>query len=148
MATTRGLRVVNADGDAGEHARLLPVNAVAGVRLAATAAASHAQGAADHDPHALGRRDHGLGPGERYMQDSGLGCGGQPGGQGRRVSKTRLFLAELLGTFILMLFGIGTNAQSKFSADADGGYLAKMIGWGFAVAMVRGTWALWRCLSS
>lgn len=32
---------------------------------------------------------------------------------------------------------LGCNAQSKFSHEADGAYLSKMLGWGIAVMMVR-----------
>lgn len=138
MATTRGLRVVNGDEDGGEAARLLPVNSVAGAAHLTGGSGAH-HSATD----ASTRVTHGsVGVLSSDKSRSRSGAHGAElqstsGGAAPPVSKTRLFLAELLGTFTLMLFGIGTNAQSKLSVDADGSYLSKMIGWGFAVAMVR-----------
>ncbi len=43
--------------------------------------------------------------------------------------------AELLGTFILMVFGTGVVAQVVLSGGTAGNYLSISIGWGIAVAM-------------
>jgi MIP family channel proteins len=41
--------------------------------------------------------------------------------------------AEFLGTFILIVFGVGVVAQTVLSRDANGSYLGINIGWGLAV---------------
>jgi MIP family channel proteins len=43
--------------------------------------------------------------------------------------------AEFLGTFILIVFGVGVVAQTVLSKDAAGSYLAINIGWGLAVML-------------
>lgn len=43
--------------------------------------------------------------------------------------------AELLGTFILIAFGVGVVAQTVLSRNANGSYLAINIGWGLAVML-------------
>ncbi|MBZ5560488.1 MAG: aquaporin, partial [Acidobacteriia bacterium] len=48
---------------------------------------------------------------------------------------TRELLAEFLGTFVLIVFGVGVVAQVVLSKQANGGYLSINIGWGLAVAM-------------
>jgi len=50
-------------------------------------------------------------------------------------SLTRELLAEFLGTFVLIVFGVGVVAQVVLSKQANGGYLSINIGWGLAVAM-------------
>ncbi|MBZ5560751.1 MAG: MIP family channel protein [Acidobacteriia bacterium] len=47
----------------------------------------------------------------------------------------RELLAEFLGTFVLIVFGVGVVAQVVLSKQANGGYLSINIGWGLAVAM-------------
>jgi MIP family channel proteins len=47
----------------------------------------------------------------------------------------RELLAEFLGTFVLIMFGVGVVAQVVLSKQANGGYLSINIGWGLAVAM-------------
>ena len=44
-------------------------------------------------------------------------------------------LAEFLGTFILIVFGVGVVAQVVLSKQTAGSYLSINIGWGLAVAM-------------
>ena len=44
-------------------------------------------------------------------------------------------MAELLGTFVLMTFGLGVVAQVVLSDDEKGQYLSINIGWGLAVAL-------------
>jgi MIP family channel proteins len=44
-------------------------------------------------------------------------------------------LAELLGTFVLIVFGVGVVAQVVLSGNANGTYLSINIAWGLAVAM-------------
>lgn len=43
--------------------------------------------------------------------------------------------AEFLGTFILIVFGVGVVAQTVLSRDASGSYLAINLGWGLAVML-------------
>jgi MIP family channel proteins len=43
--------------------------------------------------------------------------------------------AEFLGTFILIVFGVGVVAQTVLSRGANGSFLAINIGWGFAVVL-------------
>ena len=47
----------------------------------------------------------------------------------------RELLAEFLGTFVLIVFGVGVVAQVVLSKQANGGYLSINIAWGLAVAM-------------
>jgi MIP family channel proteins len=44
-------------------------------------------------------------------------------------------LAEFLGTFVLIMFGVGVVAQNVLSKGANGSYLAINLGWGLAVTM-------------
>jgi MIP family channel proteins len=44
-------------------------------------------------------------------------------------------LAEFLGTFVLIAFGVGVVAQFVLSKGAAGSYLAINVGWGLAVTM-------------
>lgn len=44
-------------------------------------------------------------------------------------------LAEFLGTFVLIVFGVGVVAQVVLSRSTAGGYLSINIAWGLAVAM-------------
>jgi MIP family channel proteins len=48
---------------------------------------------------------------------------------------TREVLAEFLGTFVLIVFGVGVVAQVTLGAGETGGYLSINIGWGLAVTM-------------
>jgi MIP family channel proteins len=48
---------------------------------------------------------------------------------------SRELLAEFLGTFILIVFGVGVVAQVVLSKQTAGSYLSINIGWGLAVAM-------------
>jgi MIP family channel proteins len=43
--------------------------------------------------------------------------------------------AEFLGTFILIVFGVGVVAQTVLSRGANGSYLAINLGWGLAVML-------------
>src|SRR5512145_2084422 len=43
--------------------------------------------------------------------------------------------AELLGTFILIVFGVGVVAQTVLSREANGSFLAINLGWGLAVML-------------
>lgn len=43
--------------------------------------------------------------------------------------------AELLGTFILIIFGVGVVAQTVLSRENNGSYLAINLGWGLAVML-------------
>jgi MIP family channel proteins len=43
--------------------------------------------------------------------------------------------AEFLGTFILIVFGVGVVAQTVLSKGANGSYLAINLGWGLAVML-------------
>lgn len=45
----------------------------------------------------------------------------------------REVLAEFLGTFVLIVFGVGVVAQVVLSGETAGGYLSINIGWGLAV---------------
>eukprot|EP00795_Rhopilema_esculentum_P013141 gene13141-3933_t len=45
----------------------------------------------------------------------------------------REFLAEMMGTFILMVFGIGSVAQLKLGKEVLGGFLSVNISWGLGV---------------
>jgi MIP family channel proteins len=47
----------------------------------------------------------------------------------------RELLAEFLGTFVLIVFGVGVVAQVVLSKQTAGTYLSINIGWGLAVAM-------------
>ena len=47
----------------------------------------------------------------------------------------REILAEFLGTFVLIVFGVGVVAQVLLSRNAAGGYLLINIAWGLAVTM-------------
>lgn len=51
----------------------------------------------------------------------------------------RKFFAEFIGTFILIAFGCGVNAQSTLSRSQAGTFLSVNLGWGWGVAM--GVWA-------
>jgi MIP family channel proteins len=48
---------------------------------------------------------------------------------------TREMLAEFLGTFVLIVFGVGVVAQVLLSRNAAGSYLSINIAWGLAVTM-------------
>ena len=48
---------------------------------------------------------------------------------------SREVAAEFLGTFILIVFGVGVVAQTVLSANANGSFLAINIGWGLAVML-------------
>lgn len=48
---------------------------------------------------------------------------------------TREVLAEFLGTFVLIVFGVGVVAQVVLGKGAAGTYLSINIGWGLAVVM-------------
>src|SRR5580765_8981803 len=50
-------------------------------------------------------------------------------------SLTREILAEFLGTFVLIVFGIGVVAQTVLSKGTAGTTLSINISWGLAVAM-------------
>lgn len=43
--------------------------------------------------------------------------------------------AEFLGTFVLIVFGVGVVAQTVLSRNANGSYLAINLGWGLAVML-------------
>lgn len=43
--------------------------------------------------------------------------------------------AEFLGTFVLIVFGVGVVAQTVLSGGANGSFLAINLGWGLAVAL-------------
>ncbi|MGE0813558.1 MAG: MIP family channel protein [Vicinamibacterales bacterium] len=47
----------------------------------------------------------------------------------------RELLAEALGTFVLIAFGVGVVAQTVLSASANGSYLAINLGWGIGVTL-------------
>lgn len=47
----------------------------------------------------------------------------------------REVLAEFLGTFVLMVFGVGVVAQVVLSRETAGGYLSINLAWGLAVTM-------------
>ncbi|MBA3270089.1 MAG: aquaporin, partial [Acidobacteria bacterium] len=48
---------------------------------------------------------------------------------------SREAVAEFLGTFVLIVFGVGVVAQRVLSSDANGSYLAINLGWGLAVML-------------
>ncbi len=48
---------------------------------------------------------------------------------------TRELLAEFLGTFVLIVFGVGVVAQVLLSRNTAGTYLSINIAWGLAVTM-------------
>jgi MIP family channel proteins len=48
---------------------------------------------------------------------------------------TREVLAEFLGTFVLIVFGVGVVAQVVLSGNTNGQYLSINLGWGLAVTM-------------
>lgn len=52
-----------------------------------------------------------------------------------RTAVDRETLAEFLGTFVLMMFGIGVVAQFVLSRGAAGSPLSVNLGWGLAVAL-------------
>ena len=47
----------------------------------------------------------------------------------------REMLAEFLGTFVLIVFGVGVVAQAVLSRNTAGTYLSINIAWGLAVTM-------------
>lgn len=47
----------------------------------------------------------------------------------------RELLAEFLGTFMLIAFGVGVVAQTVLSGNANGSYLGINLGWGIAVLL-------------
>ena len=51
----------------------------------------------------------------------------------RSLVKLKEFLAELVGTCVLLMFGCGCVAQSVLSGGANGGMLSINIGWGLGV---------------
>jgi MIP family channel proteins len=51
------------------------------------------------------------------------------------TATTREALAEFLGTFVLMLFGIGVVAQVSLGGGATGQYLSINLAWGLAVTL-------------
>ena len=53
----------------------------------------------------------------------------------RRAETVRESMAEFLGTVVLILFGIGVNAQVVLSGETNGSYLSINLGWGLAVTM-------------
>ena len=52
-----------------------------------------------------------------------------------RKDITRELLAEFLGTFTLIVFGVGVVAQVVLSKQTAGTYLSINIAWGLAVTM-------------
>ncbi len=52
-----------------------------------------------------------------------------------RTSLKQEILAEFLGTFILIVFGVGVVAQVVLSRGQNGSYLSINLAWGLAVAM-------------
>src|SRR5215467_11008495 len=48
---------------------------------------------------------------------------------------TREMLAEFLGTFVLIVFGVGVVAQTVLSKGTAGSYLSINLAWGLAVTM-------------
>ncbi|XP_066925204.1 aquaporin-7-like [Clytia hemisphaerica] len=54
---------------------------------------------------------------------------------GRTNQNLRLFLAELMGTFILMMFGIGSVAALVLGKGAVGTFLSVNFGWGIGCAL-------------
>ena len=53
----------------------------------------------------------------------------------KRTTLKRELLAEFLGTFTLVVFGIAVVAQVILSEGRNGGYLSINLGWGLAVVM-------------
>ena len=51
----------------------------------------------------------------------------------RSLVMLKEFLAELLGTCVLLMFGCGCVAQSVLSGENNGGMLSINIGWGLGV---------------
>ena len=51
----------------------------------------------------------------------------------RSLVKLKEFLAELVGTCVLLMFGCGCVAQSVLSGGDNGGMLSINIGWGLGV---------------
>ncbi len=51
------------------------------------------------------------------------------------TSTTREALAEFLGTFVLILFGVGVVAQVTLGGGATGSYLSINLAWGLAVTL-------------
>ena len=51
------------------------------------------------------------------------------------TSTTREALAEFLGTFVLILFGVGVVAQVTLGGGANGQYLSINLAWGLAVTL-------------
>ena len=51
------------------------------------------------------------------------------------TSTTRETLAEFLGTFVLILFGVGVVAQVTLGGGANGQYLSINLAWGLAVTL-------------
>lgn len=51
------------------------------------------------------------------------------------TSTTREALAEFLGTFVLIVFGVGVVAQVTLGAGANGQYLSISLGWGLGVTL-------------
>ena len=52
-----------------------------------------------------------------------------------QVRLAKEFLAELLGTAVLLMFGCGCVAQSVLSNKENGGMLSINIGWGLGVLL-------------
>ena len=52
-----------------------------------------------------------------------------------QVKLAKEFLAELLGTTVLLMFGCGCVAQSVLSHKENGGMLSINIGWGLGVLL-------------
>ena len=52
-----------------------------------------------------------------------------------RNSAVRELLAEFLGTFVLIMFGVGVVAQVVLSGEADGSFISINLCWGLAVAL-------------
>src|SRR3989304_3892137 len=52
-----------------------------------------------------------------------------------RTTLKQEILAEFLGTFILIVFGVGVVAQVVLSGGRNGSYLSINLAWGLAVAM-------------
>jgi len=56
--------------------------------------------------------------------------------RGAEVTSTmREALAEFLGTFVLILFGVGVVAQVTLGGGATGQYLSINLAWGLAVTL-------------
>ena len=51
----------------------------------------------------------------------------------KQPTLTRMLMAEFLGTLVLMMFGLGVNAQVELSGQAKGDFFTVNIGWGLAV---------------